>query len=119
MYRLTERRFEAALSIFEKYQTHIDAGYHINSLAFERELRDCWNVGYRELKDILIQLLSNPRYELLAASYMETSNGGQIVTEFQESLERLYGSQQCHGSDWTQKRDDFWNKAFNSRKKPR
>lgn len=112
MYRLTDLRFAKAEEILERHLAHIHAGHHIDALGMEMELRECWNIGYQELKPIMEQLMARSRYTLLAASYMENSNGGQVVCEFQAPLAKLYGANYYAASDYDQKRDQFWARAF-------
>ena len=83
----------------------------IQAMALERELRDCWDTGYREIKDIMIQLLKDERYVYLASYFMENSNSSVgVVTEFQEPLAILYGVKSFyHDKSYKEKRKKFWD----------
>lgn len=117
MYTLTERRFKKAKSILEKYRAQMLKYKIIQAMALERDLRDCWDTGYREIKDIMIQLLKDERYVYLAAYFMENSNSSVgVVMEFQEPLATLYGAKSFyHDKNYKEKRDAFWN-AFKEKR---
>lgn len=92
MYRLTELRLKKAETILEKYRAQLHKTNSIVALVFERELRDCWKLGYQEMKGIAKELARIKRYKYLAAYYMENSGSGtSVVGEFQQPLARLYG----------------------------
>lgn len=104
MYKLTERRLEAARDILEQFRGWLyergsfDAGY------LEGQLRKCWDIGYQSLKDIMIDMFEHhPRYKYVAAWYMQHSNAPGVVSEFQKSLASLYHLRYFHTSE----RDDF------------
>lgn len=92
MYRLTERRLKKVEPILEKYRAEIHKTDYMTALVFERELRDCLNMGYQALKGIAKDLAKIERYKYLAARYMEKSGAGSgVVGEFQKPLAKLYG----------------------------
>jgi hypothetical protein len=109
MYRLTERRFAKAKPILDKYRKQVhDAGRGAAS-GLERELRECWDIGYQELKDIIIDLSKRPHYRYLAASYME-SGYPSVVSEFHRVLADMYGIKSFHHSaERESKREEFWS----------
>jgi hypothetical protein len=97
MYKLTERRFAKAKPILNRYRMQLHETGFASARGLEKELRDCWNIGYQELKDIIIALSKRPYYRYLAACYMEMGYP-DVVIEFQPVLADMYGS----------KRGDFW-----------
>jgi hypothetical protein len=116
MYKLTERRLEKAKPILEKYRAELHGSGSVMARDLERELKDCWNTGYRELKDIFIQLSKITHYRYLAAFYMEHSAQGRVVSEFWSPLVELYGMssrKEYHDPETDQKREAFWQK-FNT-----
>lgn len=117
MYTLTERRFKKAETILEKYREQMLEYGKIQTMALERDLRVCWNTGYREIKYIMIQLLKDERYVYLAAYFMEHSNSSVgVVMEFQDPLVTLYGAKSFyHDKSYKEKREDFWN-AFEEKR---
>ncbi|MGD0770836.1 MAG: hypothetical protein ABSB42_21850 [Tepidisphaeraceae bacterium] len=52
------------------------------------------------------------RYREVAAYYMQHSNGGRIVCEFQQPLTELYGAAYYGSDDWGQKHDEYWKRIF-------
>jgi hypothetical protein len=117
MYKLTERRRAKAEPILEKYRTQLQEKGVIDAQQFEKELRDCWNTGYQEMKDIAKQLLKISQYRFLAAYYMEHSNGMRtlVASEFKEALAHLYGVKHYDSPDRESKRRAFW-KGLKTRK---
>lgn len=109
MASLTPRRFEAARPILDKYREQLHRTGHVDAGDLEGELRKCWNIGYQELKDIIIDLAKRDEYRYLAAYYMEHSNAPGVVTEFQGTLAALYGVESYyHAPDREEKREAFW-----------
>jgi hypothetical protein len=112
MYKLTDRRFAKAKPILDMYRERMLKHRSIDSRALERELRDLWDTGYQEIKDIMLQLLKLYSYRLIAAYYMEETNGTGIVSEFQQPLADFYGVRQIGGKDFKETRKKFWDRAF-------
>ncbi len=111
MYTLTPRRYVKATVVLEKYREMMLKNGEICSHCFEMELRKCWNTGYREIKDIMEQLLKDKRYVYVAAFYMENSNAAGVVSEFKGPLADLYGATDFHyDKSYKEKRDAFWEK---------
>lgn len=106
MYKLTENRLRAAHAILEKYRDALYERQGIHCLSFEHELRECWRLGYRELKDIIIDMSKLDRYEHLAAYYMQFQNGGCVVAEFKRRLAEIYGTR--HATD----AEAYWERAI-------
>lgn len=94
MYKLTERRLTKARSILDEANADLKRSHHINTSSFEMELRDCWELGYQELKDIFCQMLKMEEFQNLAAFYMQFSNATGVVSEFQRPLCDFYGVDQ-------------------------
>jgi len=112
VYKLTELRLEAATEILDRYRAQLHKSHHMESRSLERELRDCWGVGYQALKWIMMDLLKTDRYRLVAAYYMQHQNPPGPVQEFKRSLAELYGKQRYDLSDKDGKQKAFWDKAF-------
>ena len=110
MYRLTERRLAKALDILEKYRAQLRKRVCFEPRCFEGELRECWDVGYREMKDLAEDMLKHERYRHVAAYYMEHSNTPGVVVEFQQPLSEVYGIKWYHAPNMPEKRDAFWAK---------
>lgn len=109
MYRLTERRKAKAAPILEKYGAQLHQTGEIEVRRFEDALRDCWGIGYRELKDIIVEMSRMDEFKYLSAYYMENSNSGVgVVMEFQPALAKLYGIQHYHHKDLENRRKEFW-----------
>lgn len=112
MYKLTERRLAKAKELLDNSAALLAKKRGINCMEFEMQLRECWDTGYREIKDIMQQLLKMPEYRLLAAYYMQNSGGPGIVSEFQEPLCKFYGipwKAQAPDESTVKK---FWSTAF-------
>lgn len=113
MFKLTDRRFAVAEPILERYLGQFLTAGEFDVQGLERELYETWNVTYRELKDVAIQLVEIPRFRRFAAYYMENSNGirGLVATEFKEVLAKLYGTKWYDAPDREQRRQEFWEAA--------
>lgn len=119
MYRLTDKRFESARPIFEKYRSILFRNQAFDTQQFEHELRKCWDLGYRELKDILIALAKNEAFVGVAAYYMEHSNAPGPCSEFKAPLAKLYGVTSYDNTpNLAQARDLFWQKHYRDNAKP-
>jgi len=116
MYRLTDRRRKKAQRILDAYKLKHDAGQPMSAKSFEKELRECWNIGYQELKDIIEDLSKIEEYTYLAAFYMENSNSGfGVVSEFKPVLAKLYGIKWYDAPERASARDQFWEKHCKQR----
>lgn len=113
MYRLTPRRFEKAKPILKKYRELLHrlgptkAGFDL-AANLEVELRACWNIGYQELKNIIIELSKRDYYRYLAAHYMDHPVGPGVVCEFQSPLAELYGMKSYNPDPDCEERKAFW-----------
>ena len=77
------------------------------------ELADPFFQRHRPLPRTIDIMLNNPEYAHLAAYYMEYSNPGGVVTEFQRPLAKLYGLTSWHYDDEKDnKRAEYWKNAF-------
>ena len=110
MYRLTERRLAKALDILEKYRAQLRKCMRFEAGCFERELCECWGVGYREMKGLAEDMLKNERYRHVAVYYMEHSNTPGVSDNFKDPLSRVYGIKWYNDPDMPEKRDMFWAK---------
>lgn len=113
MYKLTERRLEAAELILERYRAElIECGlFHAGSL--ERELRDVWSIGYQEIKDIMIDIVKrHERYHYIAIYYMEHSNSPGVVSEFKRTLADEYGIASYDHGERKAAQKEFWENAL-------
>lgn len=113
MYRLTEIRLRKAEPILENYRRRLYERFRFEPGLLERELRECWNVGYQELKDIFKDMLKQERYRYVAIYYMENISGAAVVSEFWEPLAEAYGVRYFRAPDMEQKCEEFWKKFRN------
>jgi hypothetical protein len=111
MYRLTEKRLAAAAGVLEKYRAQLFAKRAFDADRFERELRDLWKTGYREMKAVAIQLLKNQRFREVAVYYMEHSNVG---AEFKVPLASVYGVKGFDVPERDEAQKRFWANVFES-----
>ena len=109
MTSLTQPRFDKAKAILDKYREQLHSTGHISAGDFEHELRECWGIGYHELKDVIIDLSKRGHYKYLAARYMEQSNVPGVVSEFKKVLAGMYGIE-CYDAspDRKEKQEAFW-----------
>jgi hypothetical protein len=112
MYKLTDRRLAAARDILDKYAGQLETRRPIESGLLEKELREVWDIGYQEQKNIIIDLLKNDRYRLIDAYYMQHQNAPGPVSEFQPHLAGLYGTRMYDPFDKEGKQKQFWDAAF-------
>ncbi len=110
MYRVTPRRLKKALPILERHRGELHKSGQMDALVFEMELRECWDVGYQEMKSLAEDLSKNERYRFVAAFYMENSNGSRdmVASELKDVLEKLYGFDWHVSRDYEASRDKFW-----------
>ena len=111
MYTLTDRRFGKIKPILETHRERFLKTGWIDTGAFERELRDTLDTGYRELKDIALALSEITRYRYIAAYYMQNQNAPAPVSEFKDRLAELYGIKRYDHADPDGKRKKFWERA--------
>jgi hypothetical protein len=111
MYKVTERRLAKAEPILEEFRTILHSKGKINAREFEMKLRECWNVGYGEMKSLAEDLSTIERYRFLAVYYMEYSNGSRdvVASEFKEVLAKIYKIDYYHHPELSVKRDAFWD----------
>jgi hypothetical protein len=110
MTKTTEKRFDAATDIFEKYRKHLQKSGSMSTAAFEKELRDLWEVGYQTIKSLVLELSKIRRYRYIAAYYMEHIYPGGPAAEFKSRLAKMYGASSYHYSKaMTEKREAFWS----------
>lgn len=114
MYRLTERRYEKALPIFESHRKRLESGQHVNTLELSRQLRECWDTGTKEIKSAMTQLLDDPRFGLVAASYLRYRDGSGVTHEIKPRLAALYGLAKFDSPERHEKEQSFWAAAFAS-----
>jgi len=107
MYRLTTRRLHKAEPILEKYRDKLYRHLRFEAWVFENELKECWNVGYQEIKYIMLDMLRLERYRYLVLYYMQSVNTC-VVSEFQGSLAEAYGSKDFYAPDMNLRRKTFW-----------
>jgi hypothetical protein len=109
MANLTQRRFEKAKPLLDKYREQLHSTGHTSAEDLEHELRECWGVGYQELKQIIIDLSKRDHYRYLAACYMENSNAPCVIEEFKAVLAAMYGIKSYdHAPDREEKQRAFW-----------
>ncbi len=111
-YRLTERRLDAARDILDKYAEQLRRSKRIDSMGLEHELRETWDLGYRELKDIMSDLLKTDEYKYIAAYYMQHQNPMGPVSEFKADLAALYGLNWYDSPERQKKQAAFWKRYF-------
>lgn len=110
MYRLTQRRLQKAQSILdEAFIFLVKTKGQAFPYDFERNLRNCWNIGYQELKDIMKDVLKEEKYKYLAVLYME-AGGECVVCEFQAPLAKVHGLKYFTRDGLLANRHKFWNK---------
>ena len=113
MYRLTNRRLEAARPILDEYQTRLFSHQSFDAQALEYELREVWGIGYQELKDVAADMVKQDRYREVALFYMERSNPGTgVAAEFKPVLAKAYGVRSYDQPDRDAKREAFWADVF-------
>jgi hypothetical protein len=121
MYKMTDRRLATAKPILEKYRAQLFTSHSFDTHAFERELRDAWSTGYREIKDVVTEIAKKrrrtvekdtDRYREVAAYYMQNNNGACVASEFQRPLAELYGITHYDANDREQKRAEYWENVF-------
>ena len=114
MYKLTDKRFKRAEPVLERYRKQLLEKQRFHATALERELRDLWDIGYQELKSIMIDLLRKEKFMLVAAYYMENTNAPGVVSEFKNTLAELYGIRLFDSSECADAQRQFWQRAFSA-----
>ena len=113
MASLTAKRFEKAKPVFDKYKAKLLAKHELDFPGFKMELKAVLNMGYQELKSMIMDLSKKPEYELLAVSYMEEGTPG-VASEFKITLAEFYGMDYYDTSisEREAKKKAYWAKAF-------
>ena len=112
MYRLTDRRLAKAEQLLEQYRSELVEHGRFNVTAMDHELKDLWNIGYQELKDVVVDMYKNhDRYKYVAVYYMEHSNDIGVAGEFKPILADAYGLKRYHDDDLDASRQRFWENA--------
>ena len=112
---MTERRFQKAKPILDRYRDRLMKTQRLDTVMFEKELREVWGLHYQALKTVMIDLAARLEYVYLAARYMEGGFPG-VISEFQAPLAKLYGIAWYYDADRDQKQTEFWEKAFDPEK---
>lgn len=68
---LTPRRLERITPILETYRGKLRASGAFRPESLEAEIKATLDVGYQEVKHLLIDLLKKPRYQTVAAYYLQ------------------------------------------------
>ena len=109
MYKLTKIRETKALPVLEKAYQSLKFRGSFDVHAFERELRDIWDIGYHELYDVMEDALRDWRWRYVAVYYMERINGPCLTCELRHALEKAYGFEGWNNTDaWEDARARFW-----------
>ena len=112
MYRLTDRRLAKAKQLLEGYRSNLAEHGRFNVSVMDHELKEIWNIGYQELKGVIIDMFENhERYRYVAVYYMEHSNATGVVGEFQDPLADAYGITHYHDDMLAESRQRFWANA--------
>lgn len=109
MFTLTERRMRKICATLSEFNARLERHQWIDCHDFELVLRRLLNTGYREIKDVMRQLVKQEQYARLAAYYMQFSNAPGPVAEFQEPLARLYGVRHYGSPEFASARDEYWS----------
>ena len=113
MAKLTDRRMEKARPIFDRYRARLHETHDCDVQQLETELKDCFNLGYQEIKDIIADLLKHDHYKYLAAYFMQNINSAVgVVSEFHDPLAKLYGLDYYYADDQEEKCKAFWDLFF-------
>jgi hypothetical protein len=112
MSELTPEQFEQAKDIIEKYRDCLFRTKWMNAHSFEREIRELWQLGYQDIKELIEELSHHGRCEQVAVYYMEHSNGGRVVSEFQGRLAEIYGIDWYYADDRPAKQAAYWERTF-------
>ena len=108
MYRLTTNRLAKAKPILEKYRRKLYEDFSFDARMLEKELKECWDLGYQEIKQIAEEMLNMPRYKYVAIYYMEHGGAPGVVSEFQGLLAAVYGIRDYHAPDRDQISKELW-----------
>ena len=112
MYRLTDRRLAKAEHLLEKYRSELSEHGRFNVTVMDRELKELWDIGYQELKGVIIDMYKNrERYQYVAVYYMEHSNDTGVAGEFRPSLADAYGLKHYRNDAIDASRTLFWENA--------
>jgi hypothetical protein len=112
MYKLTDRRLDTAELILEEARASLIERGSINPYSFEHQLREIWNIGYQEIKDVMNDIVKrHPRFKFVAIYYMENSNPGGVVSEFKKTLASEYGLPSYDRNAIASLRERYWESA--------
>jgi len=74
--------------------------------SFEKDIRECWHLGYQELKGIMIDMMDDSKYQPVAVKYMTK---GAVVSEFQRPLKKFLLISNCHDELYENALKQYWN----------
>lgn len=111
MHKLTEKRLEKARDILEKYRTQLYEHGSFCANGLERELRGCWDTGYRIFKEIMPDIFQNrPRYKYVAAYYMQHPKALDPCSIFKKLLASLYHLKSYDCPERDEAISEFWER---------
>jgi len=113
MIKLTERRIQQAREILDRYRDELWERRSFNLKELERELLQVWELGYRELKHLIVDLATWNDYELIAVKFMEAGAPG-VDSEFRTPLAKIYGIAGYNSPQRKQKQADYWKRAYST-----
>lgn len=113
MTKLTKRRMDKAVRIFEEFRTKLHKYHRINCAQMEKELKECLSLNYQAIKGIITDLSARERYKYLACYFMENMGmSAAVVSEYRQPLAKLYGIDSYYADDRQEKRNAFWETLF-------
>lgn len=111
MYKLTKRREAKALAILEQAYDSLTKRGGFDAGLLERELRECWNIGYHELYDVLEDALKDERWRYVAVYYFESSRP-YPTCEQKRALAKAYGVEHYgRNEEVKSSREQFWKQS--------
>ena len=112
MYRLTDQRLAKAKHLLEEYRGKLAEHGRFNVTTLDHELKQLWDIGYQELKDVIEDMYKkHSRYQYVAVYYMEHSNDTGVVSEFQPLLANAYGLEDYYDGEREASQKLFWENA--------
>lgn len=109
---LTPRRLERITPILETYRGKLRASGAFRPESLEAEIKATLDVGYQEVKHLLIDLLKKPRYQTVAAYYLQHFAAPNQPSEAKLALGDLYGVGYYEHADRPQAQDAWWTTAM-------
>ena len=117
VYQLTNNRLEKVMTFLERHRSSLVSTGAMDTHQFEDDLKRLLKLNYKQVKDILIDIVNRyPRYRYLALYFMQYCNPTGPVMEFRSTIARAYGLEFFTPDEVDARSKEFWQEAVQKMK---